>query len=643
MIRRTSRSKEPTAPPSPKTGLCRSYGSSSSSSHISRSSSNVDNNSNRVSRLKKFNACLWAVALFTFLILFDSDRLLLTSPIEDVETRNSTDVNPAPAKHPVPAGKPTMPLNTPSPTASPVLADPTPVPTPQTDITSNTDPTAELDPDVDQPTSQNDIVGEIPSEQTSNTNAPSQNEMGSGVGSEPTPAVAEPTNPTNPPDGPSHNDVSPPSPTSPTQPNQPLQRGNYTVSKLDFGIDLPVAAQEFMDQHCILSPLNRWYPAPPPSNDDWQVRAPYFIVAGVWNAGIHSLSKALLNHPQIANHQDLVKVQGHFKPKDFPYTQSMPSSSSALPSSNSTSKSTTRNKKITVKVGRARERMFAQMYKSTSYFINNPGHVAFDAGPGYLFHADPTAYSILCTTPWSKLVVVLRDPVERVYQQWAYATEFRHFNVPLEDMIARDMHSMRINGLIQTKGENDDQSNVNDNESTTVGTVTTTTEKTEQEAWDSYRAPRQTGNLVGRSLYELQLREWFEIMKQAGKEPKDHVFIMTSEDWFSPERGHDEYLRLLEFLGLSTTTTTTTGATSTTSSTSTASSTSSSWTVPSPKLQSHHLDKYEPMSDETRTILNDFFQPYNDKLFQLLTEYGYAEQVEQWKLRNIWGRGGKNK
>mmetsp|Transcript_19279 Transcript_19279/g.53765 ORF Transcript_19279/g.53765 Transcript_19279/m.53765 type:complete len:610 (-) Transcript_19279:805-2634(-) len=72
--------------------------------------------------------------------------------------------------------------------------------------------------------------------------------------------------------------------------------------------DLSETASKFLETHCDLTNVKdgQWYPSGEES--DWKQRAPYLIVAGVWNAGVNPLANALLKHPQI----EFAKQNGFF-------------------------------------------------------------------------------------------------------------------------------------------------------------------------------------------------------------------------------------------------------------------------------------------------------------------------------------------
>ena len=87
----------------------------------------------------------------------------------------------------------------------------------------------------------------------------------------------------------------------------------YTIHEPKSNVDLSETTKSFVERHCDLSNVKNeeWYPTT--DDDIWRQRAPYFIIAGVWNSGINPLANVLLKHPQI----DPAKTYGFFLPKIF--------------------------------------------------------------------------------------------------------------------------------------------------------------------------------------------------------------------------------------------------------------------------------------------------------------------------------------
>jgi hypothetical protein len=370
---------------------------------------------------------------------------------------------------------------------------------------------------------------------------------------------------------------------------------------------LPAQAQRFVDDHCDLTPLKSWYPSPELS---WQQRAPYVIVAGVWNSGISFLQTALHQHPQILPNARK-GVTGFFLPKNFYSYQSSKHKTKTNGGTGGTNANANTNKngrdeeddRRVTKVFAARQRMYAQVYASTTKVLKQPGHnysIAMDVSPGYLFYANQVSQAIQCVAPWSKTIIVLRNPVDRVYEQWVYGRTKLGLRLSLKDWMAQDIKAMTSVGL--------DKATTRTSRSASAAASSSSKEE-ERRAWKQYQAVRNLAGAIGRSLYVLQLQEWFDTLKDAGKDPKEHVFLLSSEQW--ERQPHQEYAKVVDFLGLAPHVPS---------------------TIKTPPRANTNTNSLPPMTNETRQMLEEYFAPYNARLSELLvTQHGFGEG---WK--DLW-------
>jgi len=78
----------------------------------------------------------------------------------------------------------------------------------------------------------------------------------------------------------------------------------------------------------------------------------------------------------------------------------------------------------------------------------------------------------------------------------------------------------------------------------------------EDEAWYEYQSKsvaRGTGSPLGRSLYEIQLRQWLQAVLAIGKRPSDVVLLVRASDFRRHPTGYLQ--RILQFVGVNDTTT----------------------------------------------------------------------------------------
>ena len=130
--------------------------------------------------------------------------------------------------------------------------------------------------------------------------------------------------------------------------------------------------------------------------------------------------------------------------------------------------------------------------------------------PYYLFH--PIApQRIKALLPEAKLIVLLRDPVERALSQVFHSQRLGLEPLPLEQALA--VESERLAGADDVLA-----------------------------AADGRHRSHQEHSYLARSRYEIQLQSWLKLF------PREQIFLRRSEDLF--ERPEQVWFDLLEHLGL---------------------------------------------------------------------------------------------
>lgn len=336
----------------------------------------------------------------------------------------------------------------------------------------------------------------------------------------------------------------------PVSPSQTMTNNQNVVYNFTYPeISAPImnnASEIFVNKWCDLEGTE-WYPK---GDSAWKKRAPAFLIPGAKYSGIFAITKLLDEHPQIRPPSKGPETKFFFEPVFLKYVK--------------------QDQKTTVM--QARERLLAVNYPGLN-FRREPGTISYDASSGYLFRSSVLPRRLLCVLPWVKIVAVIRDPIERLYDHYL-SMKFDH-SLPhqLEDWIEYDKILMRKANLIPNAT------------STKVPSMT-------DEAWYDYQHNAVEGP-VGRSLYYMQLRQWFQALRTIGRNPKDSVLIVRTEELVeNPKR---EFDRILKFLGL-------------------ADFTPSSFDIVS-TIRGHRADE---MSQETRKDLEKFFKPYQRRLEDLL-------------------------
>ena len=290
------------------------------------------------------------------------------------------------------------------------------------------------------------------------------------------------------------------------------------------------------------------------SNDvleDWQRRIPSVVIAGAMKAGTEALWSYLTQHPQIVGS---IKEQ-HFFDVHFEAFATVDG----------------------IRRDQAQQ-AYANLFRShlrrsRHAFGDDSNSIAIDNTPRYLFWSDRIPRRLLCVAPWVKLIVLLRNPVDRAYSHYIYTLTENFATKPkkmlqesFEDWIAHDMRHLTASGVLD--------------------------DPFDMMAWKTYLRTMkdQTYAVIGKGLYAIQLRHWFVAMDEAGK-PRDHMLILESQRFKSEtQKG---YSQILDFLGL-----------------------------PEHRLvdsTAKHSSRYsQKMLNETQEQLANFFRPFNNDLYKLL-------------------------
>ena len=306
----------------------------------------------------------------------------------------------------------------------------------------------------------------------------------------------------------------------------------------------------FADQWCALDKIS-WYPPP---DQLWQLRAPYFILPGAKKSGTTSVASYLTQHPLIeeARTKELQSFLNRHFAANF---------------------TTEENK---TKVKEARELLYTVDYHSEK-LKQNHSLMSFDGTPQYLFDGLYMARRILCVTPWIKVIIVLRNPVDRAYSNWAFMNWRlnRQPWTPFEKVVQWDIKLLNSTGVLDAFEEPEE----------------------EFVAWAKYRAILNEGCL-GRSLYDILLRQWFQAFEEAGRNPRTNFHILRTEDLKRDLQG--TMAKVHAFLGLP--------------------------HVPVFEENELVVSNYsKPMNEETRIFLEKFYHPYTQRLYKLLVEYGFGD------------------
>jgi hypothetical protein len=192
--------------------------------------------------------------------------------------------------------------------------------------------------------------------------------------------------------------------------------------------------------------------------------------------------------------------------------------------------------------------------------LRGRGCVEGEATPYYLYHP-AVPERVRSTVPDARLVVLLRNPVDRAYSHYQHCVRNGRETLSFEEAIDAEPERLR--------GED---------------------ERLRRDPAALSRA-HQHYSYITRGHYEQQLRAWREHF------PVEQMFVASAESFQRETRR--VFAEILAFLGLR------------------------DWAPR--EFPRHNAWRYPPMAEATRARLEAYFQPYNEKLSELLgTEFGWG-------------------
>lgn len=274
--------------------------------------------------------------------------------------------------------------------------------------------------------------------------------------------------------------------------------------------------------------LTRWPERALPIPDIWirdltadQRILPSFIIIGAQRCGTTSLYDYLSNHPQII--PSPVKELFYF---DDYYTRPINWYKSFFPTE------------------KQKEKLERDLIARV---------ITGEASPSYFFHPY-AAKRIKETLPQVKLILVLRDPIERAYSHYNHIRRLNREPLSFEEAIEKEQER-----------------------------ITPDIEKLNKDEF--YKADhRRDYSYLTRGYYAKQLKEWYKYF------PKEQLLIVQSEEFYKDTPR--VYNEIVEYLGLN------------------------SYTLP--VFEAKNALKYAKMAPETKEKLKAYFAPKNEELYELL-------------------------
>lgn len=320
----------------------------------------------------------------------------------------------------------------------------------------------------------------------------------------------------------------------------------YVKAKGSFALH-PLAREGFTPEQCNLEGVEKY----PSGTAKWQQNAPSFLISGVPKAGTTTLSALLKSHPTV------------FGPttKELNIFRKLPI-----------------EENLTISVRKARTLLQESGSFPVDALIKHPHAMSFDGTPNYFFYSSTLLPQVICVCPWIKIIVVLRDPIERLYSDFKSEIQRGSIwaNTSLAQIIDTDIRRLHFAGLNSTAQK--------------------AASEEEQLAWHRYQSLTRKGWL-GKGVYDIQLRLLLQKMYEFGKSRSDLLILTTNQLEYDLVGTYD---RVLQFLGLHHT------------------------VIRFTKPRNQGTLKRAPMHIDLRRRLEAFYGPYNARLRGLLDDPGMA-------------------
>ena len=209
----------------------------------------------------------------------------------------------------------------------------------------------------------------------------------------------------------------------------------------------------------------------------------------------------------------------------------------------------------------------------------------FDKSPSYMLHSEIVPQRLTCvfsTADAVKIIILLRNPTDRAFSHYHHNDD--KYGPPqksFRSMVEKEITLLRQLGIDH------------------VGT-TTSSVQAQANFWKRYKATaKNKESLIARGLYVMQLRQWFGVLQHAYNNTtdlSDTILLLESERLHTHTQ--ETLDDVLDFLQMA------------------------PYTYPN--TADHHAHSYPPMDIDTRQLLDDFFQPWNEQLRDFLAPYGVS-------------------
>jgi len=249
---------------------------------------------------------------------------------------------------------------------------------------------------------------------------------------------------------------------------------------------------------------------------------PDFIIIGAQRCGTTSLYNYLMEHPNVvpAFRKEVHFFDNHFSKGITWYRSHFP---------------------------------FA-IHKHYAKRIRHQDFITGEATPYYIFHPH-APQRVLETVPRVKLIVLLRNPVDRAYSHYHHEVKMGGETLSFEDAIEREQEKLPVEMAKMLEDKN----------------------------YNSF--DHQKYSYLSRGIYVDQLENWTSFFH------REQILVLKSEDFFNDPATTLE--QVIEFLSLP------------------------NWKL-SNEYKEYNRAHYPEMDAATRERLSDYFEPHNQRLYEYL-------------------------
>lgn len=209
-----------------------------------------------------------------------------------------------------------------------------------------------------------------------------------------------------------------------------------------------------------------------------------------------------------------------------------------------------------------RKQFPSRISKLWAKILEGKNLITGEASPHYMFHPHAPK-RIAATLPDVKLIVLLRNPVDRAYSHYHHMVRNKIETLSFEEALAKEEE--RMAGEIEKMLQDEHYMSFN----------------------------QRSYSYLSRGIYVSQLQKFSELFK------REQMLILKSEDFF--EKPREALEQAFSFLGLE------------------------KWQPP--KIKPLNAGRYSEIKSGTRKFLENYFEPHNRRLYEFLgRDFGWANE-----------------